>query len=232
MAATERAAVRKAARRGSLSRGAIVRAAVVLADREGLAHLSMRALAKELGVEAMSLYHHVPNKDDVLDGMVDRVFAEIHLPVIGGADWRGELRRRCVSGREAMLRHPWAVGLMDSRPNAGTETLRHHDAVVGCLREAGFAWPMVSHAMVLLDAHLYGFMVQELSLPALDADGLGELATQMLDAPGVALPHLAAFTSEHVLRPGYRFGDEFEIGLGLLLDAIEDRLGTGGRASR
>jgi AcrR family transcriptional regulator len=232
MAATEGAAVRKGTRRGTLSRAAIVRAAVALADREGLPRLSMRALAKELGVEAMSLYHHVPNKDDVLDGMVDHVFAEIHLPVVGGPDWRRELRRRCVSGREAMLRHPWAVGLMDSRPNAGTETLRHHDAVVGCLRQAGFGWPMVSHAMVLLDAHLYGFMVQELSLPALDGEDLGELATRMLDAPGAALPHLAAFTSEHVLRPGYRFGDEFEIGLDFLLDAIEDRLRADDRASR
>lgn len=230
MASTQRVAG-KGARRGSVSRGAIVRAAVGLADREGLTGLSMRALAKELGVEAMSLYHHVPNKDDVLDGMVDQVFAEMHLPVVGDVDWRGELRRRCVSGREAMLRHPWAVGLMDSRPNAGIETLRHHDAVVGCLREAGFAWPMVSHAMVLLDAHLYGFMVQELSLPAVDSEALGELATQMLDATSVTLPHLAAFTSEHVLRPGYRFGDEFEIGLDLLLDAIEERLGTGDPAS-
>lgn len=224
----ERTAAGSGTRRGTLSRAVIVRAAVALADREGLAHLSMRALAKELGVEAMSLYHHVANKDDVLDGMVDHVFGEVHLPAIGGADWRGELRRRCVSGREAMLRHPWAVGLMDSRPTAGIETLRHHDAVVGCLRQAGLAWPMVSHAMVLLDSHLYGFMVQELSLPAADADGFSELAPQLLATPGAELPHLAAFTEAYVLRPGYRFGDEFEIGLDLLLDVIEDRLAAGG----
>jgi AcrR family transcriptional regulator len=211
-------------RRGTLSRDGIVTAAIALADREGLAHLSMRALAKELGVEAMSLYHHVANKDDVLDGMVDHVFAEMHLPAVGTAAWRDEMRLRCVSGREAMLRHPWAVGLMDSRPNAGAATLLHHEAMVGCLREAGFAWPTVSHAMVLLDAHLYGFMVQELSLPAVDSEALGELATQMLEARSIALPYLDAFTREHVLVPGYRFGDEFEIGLDLLLDAIEDLL--------
>lgn len=220
----ERTTGRTSRRRGTLSRDTIVRAAMTLADREGLTHLSMRALAKELGVEAMSLYHHVANKDDVLDGMVDQVFAELHLPAVGTATWREEMRRRCVSGREAMLRHPWAVGLMDARPNAGAQTLRHHDSMVGCLREAGFSWPMVSHTMVLLDAHLYGFMVQELSLPALESEDLGELATQMLDDASVALPYLAAFTQEHVLRPGYRFGDEFEIGLDLLLDAIEDLL--------
>ena len=227
-ATTEGAATRRRTRRGTLSRGAIVRAAVALADREGLAHLSMRALAKELGVEAMSLYHHVPNKDDVLDGMVDHVFAEIHLPAVGGSDWLAELRLRCVSGREAMLRHPWAVGLMDSRPNAGIETLRHHEAMLGCLREAGLAWPEVSHAMVLLDAHLYGFMVQELSLPAVEGSRAGGAGRRRCSTRRASrCPHLAAFTREHVLQPGYRFGDEFEVGLDLLLDAIEDRLGVG-----
>ncbi|MGB0100917.1 MAG: TetR family transcriptional regulator, partial [Nocardioides sp.] len=137
--------------RAALTREEIVRTAMEVADVDGLGAVSMRAVAKSLGVEAMSLYHHVANKDAMLDGMVDAVFTEFHAPRIDG-DWAVEMRQRSVSARAALKRHPWAVGLMDSRRNAGFETLRHHDAVLGCLREAGFPLALTGHAFAVLDA--------------------------------------------------------------------------------
>ena len=120
--------------RPALTRDAVLDAAVGLADRDGLAALSMRWLARHLGIEAMSLYHHVANEDALLDGMVDVVFGEIHLPRVG-ADWAGELQLRHTSAREVLTRHRWAVGLVDSRSAPELMTLRHHDAVLGCLRQ-------------------------------------------------------------------------------------------------
>ncbi len=210
--------------RPALSRAAVLEAAVGLADADGLAAVSMRTVARGLGVEAMSLYHHVRNKEDMLDGMVDAVFAEFHLPRIGG-DWRAELRARSVSARSVLKRHPWAVGLMDSRRGAGFENLRHHDAVLGCLREAGFSLLLTGHAYALLDAHLYGFLVQELSL-AFDGEAdLQELAEQLMASlPEGQLRYFREFALERALLPGYDFGDEFEIGLDLILDGLADRL--------
>ena len=150
--------------RPALSRDRVVAEAMALADEQGLPALSMRALAGRLGVEAMSLYHHVAGKEALLDAMVDAVFGELHLPVVGG-DWRAELRARSVSGRAVLLRHRWAVGLMDSRRTPGPENLRHHDAVLGCLAAQGFSLVAAGTAFALLDAHLYGFMQQEVSLP-------------------------------------------------------------------
>ncbi len=175
-------------------------------------------------MEAMSLYHHVANKEAILDGMVDTVYAEFHAPV-PGADWRAELRARSLSAREAIKRHPWALGLMDSRRNAGWETLLHHDAVIGCLREAGFSLALTGHAFAVVDAHLYGFLVQELSLPFEPGADLAELGQQMMAAlPEGQLPYFREFTLEHALRPGYDFGDEFEVGLDLILDGLAGRL--------
>jgi AcrR family transcriptional regulator len=209
--------------RASLTRQGVLRAAVDLADREGIGSLTMRSLAKHLGVEAMSLYHHVANKEDILDGMVDVVFGEIHLPRVG-ADWVTELRLRSVSGRMVLARHRWAIGRMDSRSAPGPETLRHHDAVIGCLRAGGFSLPMAAHAFAVLDAHLYGFMVQELSLPFQNQDDLGELADRIIvGLPGDALPHLTEFAVKHALQPDYAFGDEFEYGLDLILEGLERR---------
>ena len=207
----------------TLTRERVVQAAVELADREGIPPLTMRSLARHVGVEAMSLYHHVANKDDLLDGMVDLVFSEIYMPEVG-ADWAGEMRRRSVSGREALKRHPWAVGLMDSRRAPGGETLRHHDAVLGCLRAADFSWEMAGHAFAVLDAHLYGFMVQETSLPFQGPDEAHELAGRLFgDLRPDALPHLVEFATNHVLQPGYDFGDEFGFGLELILEGLERR---------
>ena len=215
---------RPRSRAQALSREAIVAAAVQLADEVGIAGLSMRAVARRLGVEAMSLYHHVGNKEAILDGMVDTVHAEFHAPV-PGADWRAGLRARSLSAREAIKRHPWALGLMDSRRNAGWETLLHHDAVIGCLREAGFSLALTGHAFAVVDAHLYGFLVQELSLPFEPGADLAELGQQMMAAlPEGQLPYFREFTLEHALRPGYDFGDEFEVGLDLILDGLAGRL--------
>lgn len=210
--------------RPALTREAVIDAAVAVADADGLGALSMRTVARQLGVEAMSLYHHVRNKEALLDGMVDAVFAEFHLPRIGG-DWVDEMRERSRSGRAVLKRHPWAVGLMDSRRGAGYETLRHHDAVLGCLREAGFSIHLTGHAFALLDAHLYGFMVQELSLPFEGEEDLAELADQIMTAlPEGQLPYFREFTLEHALQPGYDFGDEFEVGLELILAGLQERL--------
>ena len=142
--------------RTPLNRQRVLDAAVTLADRDGVAALSMRRLAQELGVEAMSLYHHVANKDAILDGIVDVVFAEIELPD-AEAGWREAMRRRAISVRDALRRHPWATGLMESRPTPGPANLRHHDAVLGVLRGAGFPRELTAHAYALLDSYIYGF---------------------------------------------------------------------------
>jgi AcrR family transcriptional regulator len=210
-----------------LTRDVVLRAAVDLADQDGRTSLSMRALARHLGVEAMSLYHHVAHKEDLLDGMVDTVFAEIHLPRVG-ADWATEMRARSGSGREVLARHPWAVGLMDSRSSPGPHTLRHHDAMIGCLRAGGFSVPMAAHAFAVLDAHLYGHMVQEVGIPARGPEETHELAGQIMDAmPDDAYPHLRELAVEHVMQPGYSFGDEFDYGLELILEGLERRRATG-----
>ena len=161
-----------------LSRDLVVDSALRFIDLYGAQGLSMRKLAQDLGVEAMSLYHHVANKDAILDALVDAVFAEIYTPCIG-EPWAAELRLRCRSGREVLTRHPWAIGLMDSRKGAGFETLRHHDAVLGCLREAGFTLEAAGAAFAVLDAYLYGFLVQELALPFSDDAGPADVTPSL-----------------------------------------------------
>ncbi len=207
--------------RPPLTRERVIAAAVALADEKGQAGASMRAIAGQLGVEAMSLYNHVAGRDDILDGMVDAVFAEIDLPA-PGADWRPAMRERAASARAALLRHPWAVGLMDSRGRPGPATLRHHDAVLGVLRGGGFSVPLAARAVSLIDSYLYGFILQELSLPfAGGGDDVGAVAGGILAAlPGGAYPHLTELITEHALRPGYDYAAEFDFGLALILDAL------------
>lgn len=203
----------------SLDQARIVDAAMALADAEGLEPVTMRRIAQELGAGAMSLYHYVPNKDALLDAMVDRVFDEVDLP---GTDqpWRPALERRCVSLREALRRHPWAVGRMDSRRNPGPATLLHHEAVLDCLAHAGFSIPAAAHTFALLDAYVYGFAVQAASLPFTDAVDLQEIADDLF-TPAAALPRMEQFAREHALQPGYDFEDEFLPGLAVVLDGIE-----------
>ena len=209
-----------------LTRDRVLQAGVDLADSGGLAALTMRRLGQSLGVEAMSLYHHVPNKDRLLDGMVDRVFAEIELPT-PGAPWRTAMRDRAASARAALNRHPWAIPLMQSRTAPGPATLRHHDRVLGTLRAAGFSLELAAHAFSALDGYVYGFALQEASLP-FDTSGQGpEGVTEIAESILAGLPspdeypHLAELTTWYVTNPGYAYGDEFGYGLDLILDGLE-----------
>ena len=211
-------------RRAPLTRERVLAAAIDLADRDGIASLSMRKLAQELGVEAMSLYHHVANKDAILDGLIDLVFGEIDLPV-GEADWKAAMRRRAISAREVLRRHPWATGLMESRSTPGPATLRHHDAVLGILRNAGFPLELAAHAYSLLDSYIYGFALQETSLPFNTPEETAEVAQAMMaEFPTDAYPHLTEIAVEHVLQPGYSYASEYLFGLDLILDGLEQAL--------
>ncbi|HEX2360571.1 MAG TPA: TetR/AcrR family transcriptional regulator [Jiangellaceae bacterium] len=219
-----------AGQRVPLNKQRVLRAAVALADRDGVGALSMRKLAQELGVEAMSLYHHVANKSDILDGIVDVVFSEIELPD-SDADWKLAMRSRAISARKALRRHPWATGLMDSRSTPGPATLRHHDAVLGVLRHAGFSIEMAAHAFSVLDSYIYGFALQESSLPFETSEELAAVAeTIMANLPVDEYPHFTEMAVEHALQPGYDYGDEFEFGLDLILDGIERAHGTASAA--
>ena len=210
----------RAESRVPLSRERVLQAAVDFADAGG-GPLSMRKLGETLGVEAMSLYNHVANKDELLDGMVDHVFGEIELPA-EGTDWRTAMRRRAMSVREVMRRHRWAIGLMESRATPGPLTLRHHDAVIGCLRRAGFSIEMAAHAFSLLDSYIYGFALEEASLPFHTAEETADLAQTILEQfPADDYPHLAELTVKHVLQPGYDYGDEYEFGIDLILDGLQ-----------
>ena len=212
-----------AARRAPLTRERVVRAGVALADREGVAALSMRRLGGALGVEAMSLYNHVGGKDDLLDGMVDAVFAEIELPA-ADEPWKAAMRRRAVSVREVLSRHPWASALMNSRRSPGPMTLRHLDAMIGSLRAAGFSVAATAHAVSLIDSYVYGFVAQEAALPFESGEQTAELASEIMGAFAEGeYPHLTELTVQHVLQPGYSYADEFALGLEWVLDAIERR---------
>jgi AcrR family transcriptional regulator len=210
-----------AAPRTPLTSERVLQAAVALADREGVGSLSMRRLARELGVEAMSLYHHVPGKQALLDGMVDLVFGEIELPAADG-DWKAAMRRRAVSAREVLARHPWAIALMESRRTPGPANLRHHDAVLGCLRRAGFPVALTAHAYSILDAYIYGFALQETSLPFSTPEETAEVAEAiMAEFPADQYPHLTEIATDHVLQPGYDYGNEYRFGLELILDGLD-----------
>jgi AcrR family transcriptional regulator len=208
--------------REPLSRERVLRAAVDLADESGIESLTMRKLGESLAVEAMSLYNHVANKTDLLDGMIDLVFGEIELPSTG---WKPAMRARAVSARAALSRHRWAIGLMESRSTPGPATLRHHDSVIGCLRDAGFPMALVAHAYSVLDSFIYGFALQEAGLPFESGEETAGLAEMILAGlPPEEYPNLRAFTADHVLQPGYDYGKEFEFGLDLILDGLERRL--------
>jgi AcrR family transcriptional regulator len=218
-------AVKHQPRRAPLTRDRVMDAAVTFADLHGITALTMRKLGEVLGVEAMSLYNHVANKGELLDGMIDRVFAEIELPA-AGRDWRSAMHERATSARDALARHRWAIGLMESRTTPGPATLRHHDAVIGCLRGSGFPVALAAHAYSVLDSYIYGFALQEANLPFETGDDTAELARAILaGAPADEYPHLTELTIEHVLAPGYDYGEEFAFGLDLILDGLERALG-------
>lgn len=206
-----------------LSKERVVNAAVALADEDGIESLTMRGLAEALGVEAMSLYYHVANKDVILDGMVDQAFSEIVLSA-NDVDWKLAMRDRAISVRKVLTLHPWAISLMQSRTNPGPALLQHHDSVIGTLRRAGFSVEMTAHAYSALDAYIYGFVAQELSLPFDTTSSVeaAEIAEAILeDFPTEAFPYLTELTIEHVMQPGYNYANEFEFGLNLILDSLE-----------
>ncbi|MEV6236067.1 TetR/AcrR family transcriptional regulator [Lentzea sp. NPDC051838] len=203
--------------RQALTRDRVLAAAIRVADQGGVSAISMRKVAQELDVEAMSLYHHVPNKEALLDGVVDAVFTLIDLPP-DAPDWRDALRARSSSARDVLSQHSWALGLLDSRRNPGSPTLTHHNAVLGVLRQAGFSVALAVHAVSLLDSYVYGFVIQEASLPSDDVEQVaGEIVEQADE-----LPHLKEVAA-HTARSGYSPADDFAFGLGLILDALEAR---------
>ena len=217
-----------------LSRERVLNAAFMLAARDGIESLTMRKLADELGVGAMSLYHYVPNKVELLDGMVDLVFSEIELPSTD-IEWRTAMRQRAISTREALNRHRWAVGLMESRLTPGPASLRLHDAVLGCLREAGFSIELAIQAYSVQDAYIYGFALQEKSLPFDTTEESAAVAEEQyreyaeladerqMGALADEFPYLAEVVAGHVANVGYDFTEAFEYGLDLILDALEQR---------
>ena len=209
--------------RPRLSRERVLEGAVEVADAGGLDGLTIRSLAQLLGVKPMSVYYYVANKDEILDGIVDLVFSEIELPAVGG-DWRAEIRRRAHSARSVLRAHPWAIGLMESRTSPGPATLRHHDIVIATLRGAGFPRELTARAYAMLDSYTYGFALQEASLPIDESGTVGDVAEPIMERFSTGeYPHLIEMATDYYLKPGYSFGDEFEWGLELILDGLEQR---------
>lgn len=209
--------------RPALSTQRVIDAASRVADASGLGGVSMRSVGRELDVEAMSLYHHVASKDALLDGLADWVFERIDTPSSAGP-WRSEMDRRAHSARTVLAAHPWGLGLLESRRSPGPATLHHHDAVIGCLRTAGFSVALAAHAFSVLDAYVYGFVLTEVNLPFAP----GESAEELVEEIGPALadhPHLAEMVAEQVVGRDYAYGDEFDYGLTLVLDGIEAAYG-------
>jgi AcrR family transcriptional regulator len=215
------------AERVPLNRERVLRAAVEVADAGGIGSLTIRSLAQALGVKPMSVYHHVANKEQILDGIVDIVFGEIDLPSPDG-EWRAEIRRRAGSARSVLGRHRWAIGLLESRTNPGPATMRHHDANLATFRAGGFSIELTAHAYALVDSYVYGFALQEASLP-FDSTNVAEVAAPMIKMFRAGeFPHMVELATEHVLKPGYDFGEEFWFGLDLILDGLESHLRAAG----
>jgi len=207
----------------TLSRERVLETALTLADKDGLEGLTMRRLGQALGVEAMSLYNHVANKEELLNALIDIVFGEIEIDCSGG-DWKSAMRKRAISARDVLGWHRWAIGLMESRTNPGPATLAHHEAVLRCLREAGFSVELAGHAYSALDSYIYGFALQQASLPFDTGEQAAEVTGAIMEqfASG-QYPYMAEFATERVMKPGYSYAAEFEFGLDLLLDGL-DRL--------
>jgi AcrR family transcriptional regulator len=205
-----------------LNRQRVLLAAIALADDNGIESLTMRRLGQAVGVKAMSVYNHVASKEDLLDGMIDVVFSEIELPSRGDS-WQAAMRQRAISIRTVLSRHRWAIGLMESRTSPGPATLRHHDAVLGCLRDAGFPVELAAHAYSVLDSYIYGFALQERGLPFSTPAESSALAHAMLARfPADQYPHLTELTLNHVLQAGYDYGNEYGFGLDLILNGLEE----------
>ncbi len=210
-----------------LSAERVLRKAVELADKDGIEAVTMRRLAESLDAGAMSLYHHVPNKDALLDGMVDLVFSEIELPSTE-VNWKEAMRRRALSTRDALRRHPWAVGRMEATKSPGPADLRLHDAVLGCLRKGGFSVPMAVQAYSVQDAYIYGFAMQEKTLPLGTRDEFAEVAQERVEEIESRMadvarlyPNLAEVVGGYVAKEGFSADEAFEVGLDVILNGLE-----------
>ena len=193
--------------------------ALAIADQEGIEAVTMRRLARDLGVEAASLYHHLDGKNQILDGLVDLVAAEVEPPTSTG--WRQAISQRAHNTRTTLRRHPWAVSLMASRTSPGPATLRLLDMGIRCFREDGFSVPLAAHAISVVDSYVHGFVLQEVNLPFRDESELAAMTGSIMEAfPASEFPYLFELTVEHVLQPGYEYGDEFESGLKVVLDGV------------
>ena len=218
--------------RHRLSRKRILETAISRADQGGLDALTMRTLAEELGVVPAALYRHIANKDDLIDAMVDMVFAELRLPA-GGADWATAMRRRALSLHAALTRHRWAITLMESRPDPGPANLRHHDAVLGKLRSAGFSVAAAAYAYSLLDSYIYGFALTEMALPIDSSGEASGVARDVLESLSPnRYPNLVESVTEHVAQPGRDNDEAFAYGLEIVLDGIERARGDSGTSGR
>jgi AcrR family transcriptional regulator len=208
-------------RRAALTRERIVEAAVRVADGGGLAEVTMRSVGRELGVEAMSLYHHLDGKEALLDELADWVFTRIDLPD-EDEPWRPAMRERAASARRVLAAHPWALGLIESRRTPGPALLRHHDRVLGCLRANGLPVALAAHAFSVIDAYVYGFVLTELNLPFSGEEGADEFVAEIRALlPAAEYPHLVEMLAEQVVGRRYAYADEFAFGLDLVLDGLE-----------
>ncbi len=215
-----------AAEKTSLTRERVLAAALEMADAEGIESLSMRRLGGRLGVEAMSLYNHVENKEDLLDGILELFVGEIAVPP-AGAEWRSAMRERAVSARQAFSRHPWAAALMDSRVSSGPARLRYFDAMVGTLMGAGFPLEQVGRVLSVLDCYIYGFAIQRNNMASGEHEQTETRAGALQDsAPVETYPHLARMI-EWAMRNGYDEEADFEFGLALILEGLEGILRAG-----
>jgi AcrR family transcriptional regulator len=207
-----------------VNRERALRRALALADGEGIEAVTMRRLAREMGVEAASLYHHVRGKDEILDGLVDIVSAEIELPAPTG-DWRTVISQRALNTRKVLRQHPWAVSLMASRSTPGPATLGLLEAGIRALRQGGFSVVMAAHAISAVDSFVHGFVLQEVNLPFRDDSELAAMTSAVMEQfPASDYPHLFEMTIEHVLQPGYAYGNEFTVGLEVVLEGLTARL--------
>ncbi len=208
--------------RTPLNRDRVLRAAVDLADETGIDTLTMRRLGERLGVEAMSLYNYVANKEDLLVGMADTVLSEVELPA-ETVDWKTSMRRRAVSERKALVRHPWAAVLIGALPHPGPEALRHADAVLGSLIRAGFTPDMASRAFWMIDSYVYGFARQQSNVQLQEAAD-PDVAQATRDLPAGIYPYLVQTAVSYAAGPGWDIEHEFDFGLGMILDGLERHL--------
>ena len=194
--------------------------ALAVADSEGIEAVTMRRLARELGVEAASLYHHVRGKAEILDGLVEAVAGRIELPD-PSPNWRRDITRRAHNTRATLREHPWAVSLMASRTRPGTATLRLLETGIRSFRQGGFSVVLAAHAVSTVDSYVHGFVLQEVNLPFRDESQLAAMIGQIMESfPASEFPYLFELTLEHVLQPGYDYGQEFDSGLEVVLNGV------------